>query len=355
MKRGDEMIVNKQVDFNKINEEKREVEVIVRVPGIADYDGDISTVEDIEEMASSYLHWRHVDAHHSFDTIGNVSQSYILKQNRIETLPNGRNSETPAGSWIAVLKVLDDKVWKQVKDGTITGASLVAIPGKIMKENGEIESVRTKQEEIDEVFKEASNPEKTTKIDIILSEKSSEMNTEGAGGGTTLDYLKSLGFGLEVICISLVELPNQAEAQLLSVKNIKGFKEYLEEFKNDFLKLINKEKIVSKEVEIMNREDLIKLMLEDEEVKNILLSLVTPVIEDKVEEVEVIEKEVKEDEIVEKEVEEIDELEVLKAEIEKLKAENVLLSSKSRELKTDTKVENKQTYVRKRNNGIGKL
>lgn len=367
------VVVNKEVKIGRIDEDKRQVEVVVRVPDIPDFDEDVTTAEEVVEMAHTFPFWGHVDAYHNFNRSGSFVESYVLKEDRVEELKNGRSMKTPKGTWIAVLQVDDLAIWENVKSGMITGASLVAIPGKTVTEDGDLISVREFKWQIDDVFRsnDIDTEEKLNRLNGIFSQKAKK---EGAGGGTTLDAIKELGVGMEIICISLVKAPNQAEAQVVSTKGLNSIKDVVKTLIMDAVASIKGDKHNQKETEgeIMNKNDLVKLLKEDPEV----LATLKEVLEDEAvedvnteeaesaEEVDENEAEAevdsKEDESESVETEEDDEKsEDVEALTEKVKelTEKVkeLTSVKSRAMDDAVDSEaSKVTYKRKRKNGIGK-
>ena len=103
------------------------------------------------------------------------------------------------------------------------------------------------------------------RIDMIFSQKAAE---QGKGGGTTLNAIKNLGLGLEVIDISLVKAPNQSEAQVLSLKSVgemiaKATATLKQEFISKFRSV--KETIADEDRqegdEIMTKEQLLAIMV----------------------------------------------------------------------------------------------
>lgn len=118
------VIVSKEID-----NEKRIVEGAVLIPDEADYDGDVVGKEKIEEVAHDWmLKYRNADLQHTLNNVANPVESYILKEERSITNVDGDSYTLPVGSWILAVKVEDDDTWESVKNGELTGFSMMAVP-----------------------------------------------------------------------------------------------------------------------------------------------------------------------------------------------------------------------------------
>ncbi|PER25428.1 XkdF-like putative serine protease domain-containing protein [Bacillus cereus] len=126
------------------DEDQKLVYGIVYSPGSAedpsthDAHGDFMTAEDIEKSAHNFIaKYRNIDAQHDFNAgAGEVVESYVAP------VDMDINGETiTKGTWVLVTKATDE-IWKDIKDGKMTGYSLAGIA-----ETEVIEEEVTKTEE----------------------------------------------------------------------------------------------------------------------------------------------------------------------------------------------------------------
>ncbi|REJ18650.1 MAG: structural protein [Caldibacillus debilis] len=105
-------------------DEKQIVYGPVLVPDEPDYDNDVVSAEKIEEVAHKFmLQYGNIDLMHSLNNVGKVVESYILPmdwQVNDELL-------IPKGTWMMGVKVLDDETWEMVKEGKLTGFSIMGV------------------------------------------------------------------------------------------------------------------------------------------------------------------------------------------------------------------------------------
>ncbi|HDR3487792.1 TPA: hypothetical protein QCN90_005124 [Bacillus pacificus] len=126
------------------DEEQKLVYGIVYSPGSADdpntHDahGDFMTAEEIEKSAHNFIaKYRNIDAQHDFNAgAGEVVESYVAP---VDMEINGET--ITKGTWILVTKATDE-IWKDIKDGKMTGYSLAGVA-----ETEVIEEEVTKTEE----------------------------------------------------------------------------------------------------------------------------------------------------------------------------------------------------------------
>lgn len=126
------------------DEEQKLVYGIVYSPGSADdsstHDahGDFMTAEEIEKSAHNFIaKYRNIDTQHDFNAgAGEVVESYVAP---VDMEINGET--ITKGTWVLVTKATD-KIWKDIKDGKMTGYSLAGVA-----ETEVIEEEVTKTEE----------------------------------------------------------------------------------------------------------------------------------------------------------------------------------------------------------------
>jgi len=113
-----------KVAFVKADDEKHLVYGIVMEPDAIDTEGDKTSADEIEKAAHGFmLDFQDLDLNHE-RVLGkqeaSIVESYIAPQD----LTFGENL-VPAGTWMMVTKVFDDEIWKSVKEGDLTGYSIV--------------------------------------------------------------------------------------------------------------------------------------------------------------------------------------------------------------------------------------
>lgn len=112
----------REVNITKVDDDHRLVYGIVYSPDEIDTDEDFSTADEIEKAAHLFMKNAfsgNVDKDHSFVPAGAfVAESWIVKAGD-PIFPK----EKP-GAWAVGIKVEDDAIWKEVKDGEINGLSM---------------------------------------------------------------------------------------------------------------------------------------------------------------------------------------------------------------------------------------
>lgn len=112
------------------NEEKRIVFGPVLVPDEPDSDGDVVTAEKIEEVAHKFLEqYGNIDLQHTLNNVGKVVESYILPFD----WEINEDLTVPKGSWMMGVRVQDEEVWQAVKEGKLTGFSIMGVPKVALK------------------------------------------------------------------------------------------------------------------------------------------------------------------------------------------------------------------------------
>ena len=112
--------------FKARDEEKRLVYGVALEPMAVDTWLDFETAETIEETAHNYLlvH-RGVGVEHEREIKSAPVESYIAPVDFwFEGTPQNEDTLVRKGSWVLVVKVLDEDDWEKVKDGTYTGFSI---------------------------------------------------------------------------------------------------------------------------------------------------------------------------------------------------------------------------------------
>lgn len=112
--------LNKRFEIAKVDEDQRLVTGIVYAPDEIDTEGDFASAEVIKEAAYSFMQATQTDqvdkGHDEQADEGFVAESWIVKE--------GDPTFKEVGAWAVVIKVTDDKTWKQIKRGDITGLSM---------------------------------------------------------------------------------------------------------------------------------------------------------------------------------------------------------------------------------------
>lgn len=105
--------------FRKFDLEKRLVYAEVYLPDVEDAHGHSMTRDEIEKMAHGFLknaRTMQIDINHDNRTDYGcyMVESFIARDG---------DPDYAAGAWVGVVKVLNDDVWKKIKEGEITGFS----------------------------------------------------------------------------------------------------------------------------------------------------------------------------------------------------------------------------------------
>jgi hypothetical protein len=104
--------------------EQRLITGVVLQPEVVDAQGDIMSADVIKDAAHRFLAQYNKSTkmglmHKDFKPRFDLVESYLAP---VDITLNG--SIVKAGSWIMVVKVLDDSIWEQVKKGKLTGFSI---------------------------------------------------------------------------------------------------------------------------------------------------------------------------------------------------------------------------------------
>ena len=108
------------MDFIK-SEERRLVGGIVYQPDTIDADGDYTDAEEIRKAAEGWM----LDGHVLKLQHETRAPDTALVECFIAEAPTKKGGQIiPVGAWYICCKVLNDKLWKQIKDGQVSGFSM---------------------------------------------------------------------------------------------------------------------------------------------------------------------------------------------------------------------------------------
>lgn len=122
--------------FTIKQDKKRLVTGPVAIPNCPDCDfsaGEkLLTPDEIEAMAHEYnTKSRMADQMHVYgrtgETIGETVENWTLKEQETVTNINGETVTLPSGTWMATVKVTDDKTWSNIENGTYRGFSAMYV------------------------------------------------------------------------------------------------------------------------------------------------------------------------------------------------------------------------------------
>lgn len=225
------------------NAEQRVVTGPVLVPGEKDSDGEVVTVEKIQQVALKFLEsYGNIDVAHTFNNVAVPVESWITRTALKFQLPDGDSLDIPKGSWMMSSKVGNDSVWQGVLDGTYKGYSIAGI--KV----AEIEQAMKSKDVTAEEFFGAALKRKT--------------------------LLRDLGDDWVAIAVSIVEGPSVFKSKWVAIKST-DTKNPLQRLKNLFKNTSN-EKIVIKEDNEMDM-DKFKIAM-----KEVAVEAMNEVVEEKV-------------------------------------------------------------------------
>ncbi len=122
----------------KKDTKQRIVYAAVLVPGEPDYDYEkgekILTAEEIEYVAHKWLEdYGNIDYMHGLNNVAKPVETYILPFDW-EVEIAGEKTNLPKGTWILAGKVTNDKAWKEVEEGKLTGFSIMGIQNTVLKD-----------------------------------------------------------------------------------------------------------------------------------------------------------------------------------------------------------------------------
>jgi Putative phage serine protease XkdF len=108
--------------FAKLDDEKKLVYGVVLVPEVEDLQEDIISAEEVEKAAHGFMaKYRTAGEMHKTEAPAIPVESYIAPM----TLDLGGEEPIAKGSWVIVMKVLDDVFWtEKIKSGEYAGFSI---------------------------------------------------------------------------------------------------------------------------------------------------------------------------------------------------------------------------------------
>ena len=167
-----------KVEFKSIDDDKRVVVGLALIPNKeiyrrqGDYEYNIVFSEDTVKKAShlylKQLNNNNATLEHEKDATGiSVVESWIVED--VETDKSKLyDLNATKGSWVVVMKVDNDEIWKDVKDGTYLGLSIEGIFSD--------QEVKTSEEQIEEVKEELLEEIEMTDEELI--EAITKMNND---------------------------------------------------------------------------------------------------------------------------------------------------------------------------------
>ncbi|RLC34522.1 MAG: hypothetical protein DRZ76_02540 [Candidatus Nealsonbacteria bacterium] len=180
---------------------QRIVYAAVLVPGEPDLDADkgekILSEKEIEEVAHKWMEeYGNIDYMHGLNNVAKPVETFILPM-EWEVEAYGEKMTLPKGTWVLAAKVVNDKAWKEVEEGKLTGFSIMGIQNNVLKRI------------MDNVSKgERVNKELSTAMKRVL--------------------IRDLGEGWIVPFVSLIDEPCVPKAKFFAIKQ-KAKKELPEE------------------------------------------------------------------------------------------------------------------------------
>lgn len=113
----------------RADDEQRIVLGPVLIPGEPDTDGDVVSAEQVERVAHLFARkYANLDIAHTMDNRADLVESYIAPVDLdFEQPGTGLAVRVPKGSWILGAYVSDEATWQAVKEGRLTGFSIMAV------------------------------------------------------------------------------------------------------------------------------------------------------------------------------------------------------------------------------------
>lgn len=176
------IFISKQDDESETSEEKQIAYAPALVPGVSDREGDIVPASEIEKAAHSFVKNQRndsIDTDHDLMTgKGNVVESWILKEDRSFTLPSGESKEYKKGTWMLGIE-FEDKAWKRIKDGDLTGLSIYGRSEEIdlEKQSSGLKDLNNEEKQSNDITSSNKN-DLTLLMSEIMSEKEQEKEEE---------------------------------------------------------------------------------------------------------------------------------------------------------------------------------
>lgn len=103
----------------KTDDEKRLLYGLAMEPDETDSHGEYTKREEIEAAAHGFMQSRVVGLQHQREAPAEIVESYIAQSDMVLG-----GQHVKAGSWLVVMKILEDELWKTVKQGAFGGISI---------------------------------------------------------------------------------------------------------------------------------------------------------------------------------------------------------------------------------------
>lgn len=121
----------------KKEEKQRIVYAAVLVPGEPDHDFDkgekLLSETEIEQVAHKWMEdYGNIDYMHGMNNVAKPVESFILPFDW-EVNIGTEKTKLPKGTWILAGKITNDKAWKEVEEGKLTGFSIMGIQNNVLK------------------------------------------------------------------------------------------------------------------------------------------------------------------------------------------------------------------------------
>ena len=124
--------------FVKVDADKRLVYMVVMEPGDPkhlDTQGDFTKADEIEEACHDFMNYYRLGKaglglQHERVVEGHIKQTYIAPVD-YEVEFRGKTQIVLKGSWVMVAYVAEEEVWKSVKSGELTGASIGGVGERV--------------------------------------------------------------------------------------------------------------------------------------------------------------------------------------------------------------------------------
>jgi len=118
--------ITRKVPIAKLDEERRLIYGVVYEPGVFDAHDDAMTAVEIEKMAHGFMRKYATlsgDSGLEHEVDVGRDQVVVVESYIAPTAFRLGKQQVQQGSWVMVTKALDEKIWKDVKNGRYTGYS----------------------------------------------------------------------------------------------------------------------------------------------------------------------------------------------------------------------------------------
>lgn len=120
--------IEKQVAILKANEDEHIVCGVVYAPDEIDSQGDMASAKEICKAAHGFM-----EKVQTFKVMhkGQKQDVKVLESYLAPVDFEINDTTVKKGSWVLSVRVLSEKIWKQIKDGTLTGFSMAGMARRI--------------------------------------------------------------------------------------------------------------------------------------------------------------------------------------------------------------------------------